>query len=53
MNSNHLWSGIALVVASAVLYMSGAVGGAALLLLWPLVCMAMMAAMMWGMSRRP
>ena len=53
MNSNHLWWGTALAAASAALYLPGAAADPAVLLLWPLLCMAMMAAMMWGMSRRP
>lgn len=32
--------------------MSGAVEGGALFLLWPLACLGMMVAMMWGMSGR-
>lgn len=40
---------IGLVVAGAVLFATGN-GGGWLFLLWPLACMAMMVAMMWGMG---
>ena len=40
---------IGLVVVGAVLFFSGSAGGW-LFLLWPLACMGMMVAMMWGMG---
>ena len=44
----HSYVMAALVVVGAVLVLSGAAGGA-LFLLWPLACLGMMVAMMWGM----
>ncbi len=48
-NSRLTYLMIGMVAVGAVLVASG-VGGGAVLLLWPLACMAMMAAMMWGMA---
>lgn len=39
---------IGLVTAGVVLFLTGNVGGL-LFLLWPLACVAMMGAMIWGM----
>lgn len=52
----HSYPMIGLLAVGAALFFSGGPGGGALFLLWPLVCMGMMAAMMFGMggmSRRP
>jgi len=44
----HSYVMAALVVVGGALFFSG-VGGGAVFLLWPLACVAMMVAMMWGM----
>jgi hypothetical protein len=55
-HKTHSYLMIGLLAVGAVLFFSGGVGGGALFLLWPLLCMAMMFGMMWfmgGMSRGP
>lgn len=55
-HKTHLYWMVGLVVVGAGLFFSGAVDGGALALLWPLACVGMMVAMMWGMrgmSGRP
>jgi hypothetical protein len=59
-HKSHSYLMVGLLVVGAALFFSGGVGGGALFLLWPLACMGMMFAMMWGMggmmggsSRRP
>lgn len=49
MKVKHTSVMIGLVVVGAVLFATGNVGGW-LSLLWPLACLAMMVAMMWGMG---
>lgn len=49
-HKTHSYLMIGLVVAGAVFFFSGVVDGGALFLLWPLACVAMMVAMMWGMG---
>lgn len=49
-HKTHTYLMIGLVVAGAVLFFSGVADGGALFLLWPLACVAMMVAMMWGMG---
>ncbi len=46
----HSYLMLGLLVVGAALFFSGAVGGGALFLLWPLACMGMMFMMMRGMS---
>jgi hypothetical protein len=48
-HGKHMAWMLGLAAVGAVLLLSG-VGGGAVLLLWPLACMAMMGAMMWAMS---
>lgn len=48
-HGKHTYLMIGMVALGAVLVLSG-VGGGAAFLLWPLACMAMMAAMIWGMG---
>jgi len=48
-HGTHSYLMIGLVAAGAALLFSGNVGGW-LFLLWPLACMGMMVAMMWGMG---
>lgn len=48
-HGKHMYLLVGLVAVGAVLFLSG-VGGSAVFLLWPLTCMAMMGAMMWGMG---
>ena len=52
-HGKHMWWMAGLLVAGALLYGTGAVGAGALVLLWPLACMAMMGAMMWAMRPGP
>jgi hypothetical protein len=47
-HSKHTYLMVGLVAVGAVLFFSGVAGGA-VFLLWPLACMGMMIAMMWGM----
>lgn len=47
-HGKHTYLMLGLVAVGAVLFFSGIAGGA-LFLLWPLACMGMMIAMMWGM----
>ena len=47
----HSYLMIGLLVVGAGLFFSGTVNGGALFLLWPLACMGMMVAMMWGMNQ--
>lgn len=49
-HKTHSYFMVGLLVVGAALFFSGGVDGGALFLLWPLVCMGMMAAMMFGMS---
>ncbi len=49
-HGKHSYLMVGLLVVGAALFFSGAVGGSALFLLWPLVCMAMMFFMMRGMG---
>ena len=44
---------IGLVAVGAVLFLSGAFGGSALFLLWPVGCLLMMVFMMRGMGGMP
>lgn len=48
-HGSHMWWMVGLTVVGGLLWASGAVGAGALVLLWPLACIAMMAAMMWTM----
>lgn len=48
-HKTHLSWMVVPLVAGAALFFSGAVGGGVLILLWPLVCVGMMVAMVWGM----
>ena len=55
-HKTHSYLMIGLLAVGAVLFFSGGVGGGALFLLWPLLCMGMMFGMMWfmgGMSSGP
>ena len=56
-HKTHSYFMVGLLAVGAVLFFSGVVGGGALFLLWPLLCMGGMFAMMWfmggGMSSRP
>ena len=46
----HSYVMVALVVVGGALFFSGVgEGGGAVFLLWPLLCVGMMVAMMWGM----
>ena len=47
----HSYLMIGLLVVGAGLFFSGTVNAGALFLLWPLACMGMMVAMMWGMNQ--
>lgn len=47
-HKTHTYLMIGSVVVGAVLFFTGALDGGGLLLLWPLACVAMMVAMMWG-----
>lgn len=49
-HQKHFYVMVGLLVVGAALFFSGGVGGGALFLLWPLACMGMMFAMMWGMT---
>lgn len=48
-HKTHLYWMVGLLVVGAALFFSGGVSGGALFLLWPLACVGMMVAMMWGM----
>jgi hypothetical protein len=48
-HGKHSYVMLGIVAVGAVLFLTGNVGGW-LFLLWPLACMAMMVAMMWGMG---
>ena len=48
-HSTHLWWMTAFAAAGVVLWVTGAVGAGALVVLWPVACLAMMAVMMWAM----
>lgn len=55
-HKTHSYVMVGLLAVGAVLFLSGGVGGGALFLLWPLLCMGSMFAMMWfmgGMSSGP
>lgn len=47
-HSKHTYLLFGLFAVGAVLFLSGVAGGV-VFLLWPLACMGMMVAMMWGM----
>jgi hypothetical protein len=49
-HKTHSYLMVGLLAVGAVLFFSGGVGGGALFLLWPLLCMGMMFAMMWFMG---
>lgn len=49
-HKTHSYLMVGLLAVGAVLFFSGGVGGGALFLLWPLLCMGSMFAMMWFMS---
>ena len=46
----HIYLMVVMAAIVAVLYFTGVLEGGALALLWPLACVAMMVAMMWGMG---
>lgn len=48
--SKHSYVMIGLLIVGAALFFSGSTGGAALFLLWPLACVAMMFFMMRAMG---
>ncbi|WP_298456594.1 hypothetical protein [uncultured Cellulomonas sp.] len=48
-HGKHIYLMLGAIAIGAVLYFTGMISSSALLLLWPLGCVAMMIAMMWGM----
>jgi hypothetical protein len=49
-HKTHSYLMVGLLAVGAVLFFSGGVGGGALFLLWPLLCMGSMFAMIWFMG---
>lgn len=48
--TTHFSLMLGLLAVGALLFFSGGVGGGALFLLWPLLCLGSMVAMMWFMG---